>query len=579
MRLLILYGSQTGTAQDIAENIWRTSKQYNFSGPVLPLDEYKIENLIYEELVLFVVATTGQGDEPDNMKKFWKFLCRKSLPNNSLAHMKFGLLGLGDSSYIKFNFVAKRLFKRLVQLSAEPLLHLGLCDDQHDHGLYATYFSWMKEFWNILQIDIITKQVTKSVFKLKIIEVGNNIQDQNLNLEYLKWPYNKKFSNFKLIQNYRATTKDHFQDVRHIKFRYPSNVIWKPFDIFDVRPWNCDKVVSKFFEILSENKVPIKRQTFVSCETIDQEMEVPICYRQGLFIESAAKYVWDLTAVARQKTFELLSVNCTDELEKEKLLELCSAEGLDEMIKYASRPRRNILEVLNDFPHATSQITLPILFEMFDVIKTRSFSIASCPEEGSLRLLVAVVEYKTILKEPRKGLCSNWLKSLRINDEVLGCIRSGTMNIPNDSTPLVLIGPGTGIAPFRNYLIKVEHEIKLLPHKDRRKIIVFFGCRNRLKDFYFKNDFARLEQRNIAKFYYAFSRDQEHKVYVQHLIKQQQDTLRDIILLKNGIILVAGSSNNMPKQVREVFCEIFGNPNYFEEVLIKSGRYQEEVWS
>lgn len=88
-KLLILYGSQTGTAQDFAERIWREAKQFNLQAPVKCMDEYSIQNLIYEKLVVFICATTGQGEEPDNMKLFWKFLLRKNLPSNSLQSMKF----------------------------------------------------------------------------------------------------------------------------------------------------------------------------------------------------------------------------------------------------------------------------------------------------------------------------------------------------------------------------------------------------------------------------------------------------------------------------------------------------------
>lgn len=88
-KLLILYGSQTGTAQDFAERIWREAKQFNLQAPIKCMDEYAIRNLIYEKLVVFICATTGQGEEPDNMKLFWKFLLRKNLPSNSLQNMKF----------------------------------------------------------------------------------------------------------------------------------------------------------------------------------------------------------------------------------------------------------------------------------------------------------------------------------------------------------------------------------------------------------------------------------------------------------------------------------------------------------
>lgn len=149
-KLTILYGSQSGWAQDLAELIWRESKKYHFVGHVLPMDKYDVRSLISEELVVFVCSTTGQGEEPDNMKSFWKFLLRKSLPSDSLIGMRFAVIGLGDSSYQKFNFVAKRLNRRLLQLGAKEIVPIGLCDEQHDLGLSAVSIPWISSLWNKL---------------------------------------------------------------------------------------------------------------------------------------------------------------------------------------------------------------------------------------------------------------------------------------------------------------------------------------------------------------------------------------------------------------------------------------------
>lgn len=152
-KLNILYGSQTGTAQDVAEYIWRESKKYHFHGTVRAMDQYDVKSLIQEELVIFVCSTTGQGNVPDNMLEFWKFLLRKSLPGNSLIGLSYAVLGLGDSSYNQFNFVAKRLNRRLQQLGATELIPVGLCDDQHDLGPSACYIPWLTDLWmKVLQL-------------------------------------------------------------------------------------------------------------------------------------------------------------------------------------------------------------------------------------------------------------------------------------------------------------------------------------------------------------------------------------------------------------------------------------------
>lgn len=148
--LTVLYGSQTGIAQDLAEYIWRESKRFHFIGSVLSMDKYDVHELIDERLVVFICSTTGQGEEPDNMKAFWKFLLRKSLPTNSLRSLNYAVLGLGDSSYEKFNFVAKRLNRRLQQLGANIVMPVGLCDDQHDLGASAVYDQWILDLWDKL---------------------------------------------------------------------------------------------------------------------------------------------------------------------------------------------------------------------------------------------------------------------------------------------------------------------------------------------------------------------------------------------------------------------------------------------
>lgn len=220
------------------------------------------------------------------------------------------------------------------------------------------------------------------------------------------------------------------------------------------------------------------------------EMPVPDYLKRPLPLGIIAKQLWDLNAVPRPRAFKLLATNCEDELEKEKLIEFSTPEGQEDLFTYANRPRRTILEVLRDFHKSTSKLNIELLFEIFPFIKTRSFSIASCPEYGKLELLVAVVEYKTMMSKLRKGLCSNWLKQLKCGDEIQAVIKRGTFKIPNDaqttSIPLVMVGPGTGLAPFRSLLLQ-----RLCRHKDQSNVpnyscTLFFGCRGEKLDFHCK---------------------------------------------------------------------------------------------
>ncbi|CAK1540932.1 unnamed protein product [Leptosia nina] len=276
-RIIILYGSQTYTSQEIAERIWRTTKILGLKGPVMAMDDYPISRLIHEEYALFVCATTGEGDEPDNMKSFWKFLLRKSLPTNSLVNLKFGVIGLGDSSYDKFNFAAKKLHKRLIQLGAQPLLDTALCDYQHDLGHDAVMIPWLQSFYGKLKpmqdidSDIgATKFIPRwrtSLFKNDIetcenglnkdMYFGNSNTDHFVNPIYLE-----------VDSNQRTTHETHFQDVRLISFKtvQDEKMNYCPGDVFNIRPRNSKDDIDDLFSIFETHNIDIKPHYMLNVE-------------------------------------------------------------------------------------------------------------------------------------------------------------------------------------------------------------------------------------------------------------------------------------------------------------------------
>ncbi|XP_017136243.1 NADPH-dependent diflavin oxidoreductase 1 [Drosophila miranda] len=583
MRLLVLYGSQTGTAQDVAEQIWRESRPLGFHGPVLSFEDYDMQQLIEERLVVFVVATTGDGIEPDNMKQAWRFLLKRSLPAQSLQGLQFACLGLGDSSYPKFNYAAKKLCKRLLNLGATSVCPLGLCDDQHDYGHLGVSLTWTRDLWtslkSILGIDE-SKQngANKTVSKWLVKELPGSVP-LIVRLENLAWTQKQKCHSFKLKDNMRTTAESHFQDVRFLRLESLSEYLsWEPGDVLDLQPQNSDEAVNTFFELLREHRLNFDETTAVEVLATYPDMPLPRAFAAPITLVQAAKYVWDLSAKPRQRFFEVLGHNCSDEMESEKLAEFCSAEAIDDLVAYVNRPRRNLIEALQDFRHATSTLTLSQLFEMMPLIQPRSFSIASDASSSTLDLLVAVVQYKTILHTPRLGLCSNWLKHLRPGVEVCGIVKKGTMVWPQDlAIPLIMVGPGTGIAPFRSIIQNRLHA----QSKGSRigPLVVFFGCRNKAADFHFQEDFEAWTKDKLVEVHYAFSRDEDRKAYVQHQILKNGHHLAQLIKEQNAYIYVAGNSNNMPKAVREAFIEILDGQGDYVDLMLKQRRYQEETWA
>ncbi|XP_030746156.1 NADPH-dependent diflavin oxidoreductase 1 isoform X2 [Sitophilus oryzae] len=583
-KITILYGSQTGNAQDLAERIWRESKRFYFQSSVSTLNEYDVSQIAQENCLIIVCSTTGQGDEPENMKKFWKLLLRRSLPSDLLSDVRFAILGLGDSSYTKFNFVAKRLYKRILNLGGEPILPIGLADDQHDLGYDAIADPWIENLWLKLTetyplphgIEPLPKNLP-ILPRWNIEKDGKLLKINNINKNhslYYSTRANNEFCTV-VLDNVRQTDLHHFQDVRLIKFQCDFQE-YKPGDLLVLRPRNLVWKINEFKSVLEENGVDIPDHTIIKLIENNQKVPVPEVLKAEVTFQQLCEEYFDLFSIPRRTVFQVLSQITDSELEREKCLEFTSAEGQEEMYSYTNRPKRNIVEVLRDFPHATKNITLETLFEIIPSIKPREFSIASSfkVHKHELHLLVAVVKYKTNLIKERFGLCSNFLSDLISGDRISVWLKPGFFKFPKD-----LVSPGTGVAPFRSYIYEMT-----AGECSPENLILFYGSRYKDKDFIIKDDVEKWV--NKVSVICAFSREQEHKIYVQDKIREHGELVWRA-LEKKGYVFIAGNSKNMPQAVRESFinvCEKWGNLSNTEavrfiEVMEKENRYQTECWS
>lgn len=587
--LLILYGSQTGTAQDTAQRIARQAKRKGLRIRTMPLDDYNIATLISESAVVFVCATTGQGDPPDNMRNFWRFIFRKSLPAGSLCQLDCAVLGLGDSSYPKFNFVAKKLHKRLQQLGASMLLPVGLADDQHELGSDAVIDPWLLSFWQKLYTLHPSLKALPSLredeklppsYMFNFLDDDRDVARQVTSAEPTVPSSSHPFP-AKLLSNTRVTDVSHFQDVRLFDFEITeSNIEFSAGDVVMMYPCNSVIDVQQFCQLL--------RLDLESRFTLSPTDSTPVPARllQPCSVRHLVETYLDIAAVPRRSFFELLSTFATNKLEREKLLEFSSAAGQDDLHAYCNRPRRTALEVLVDFPHTTAEIKVDYLLDLFPEIQPRSFSIASSlkAHPNKLQILVAVVSYKTKLYKPRKGLCSNWLASLDPNKGdvyVPLWVKKGTLKFPKDKdTPVIMVGPGTGVAPFRSAIQERTAE-------EKAANILFFGCRSQSKDFYFRAEWENKINAGQLTLFTAFSRDQEDKVYVQHRIRENAEFLMDLIANKKACFYIAGNAKEMPSSVRDALKSVFQQQGAVSaedaetmvQAMEQSGRLQSETWS
>uniref|UniRef100_A0A2K5L3T6 NADPH-dependent diflavin oxidoreductase 1 n=1 Tax=Cercocebus atys TaxID=9531 RepID=A0A2K5L3T6_CERAT len=492
-QFLVLFGSQTGTAQDVSERLGREARRRRLGCRVQALDSYPVVNLINEPLVIFVCATTGQGDPPDNMKNFWRFIFRKNLPTTALCQMEFAVLGLGDSSYTKFNFVAKKLHRRLLQLGGSALLPVCLGDDQHELGL-------------------------PSKFTLLFLQEAPSTGSEGQRVAHpgsQEPPSESKPFLAPMISNQRVTGPSHFQDVRLIEFDISgSGISFAAGDVVLIQPSNSAAHVQQFCQVLG-----LDPDQLFTLQPREPDVSCPTRLPQPCSMRHLVSHYLDIASVPRRSFFELLACLSLHELEREKLLEFSSAQGQEELFEYCNRPRRTILEVLCDFPHTAAAIPPDYLLDLIPAIRPRAFSIASSmlAHPSRLQILVAVVQFQTRLKEPRRGLCSSWLASLDPGQgpvRVPLWVRPGSLAFPETpDTPVIMVGPGTGVAPFR---AAIQERVA----QGQTRNFLFFGCRWRDQDFYWEAEWQELETRDCLTLVPAFSREQEQKVYVQHRLRE-----------------------------------------------------------
>lgn len=374
-------------------------------------------------------------------------IMRKNVPNNIFEKLEFGVIGLGDSSYEKFNFTAKKLYKRLLQLGAKALLDVCLCDEQQREGIEGAYSNWITKFWPYF-VENDNNEVS-SILKYKITNTDETLVLEN-NFQRDEVATESKPFYAKVIKNERVTNEQHFQNVRLIEFdcKNTNSMIYEAGDVLALRPLNLKHNVEKFLQVFEHLNLNLNQKIRIY-PNYENEFEIDTNLNQIVTIKDLIEKYFDLNSIPRMSFFEQFGNIATDELEKEKLKEFMTPEGLEELYNYCYRPRRTMIEIFYDFPKTSKDIkSLEILIDLIPSIKPRSFSIASSPyvHKDKIQLLVAVVEYKTRLYETRKGTCSYWLSTLSPDQDlkIPVWIRKGSFKI-DWSKPLICIGPGTGI--------------------------------------------------------------------------------------------------------------------------------------
>ncbi|MFH4436976.1 assimilatory sulfite reductase (NADPH) flavoprotein subunit [Vibrio diabolicus] len=538
-KLSIIFASQTGNAKGVAEALEQEAKAEGIAVELFDASDYKGKNLAKETHVIIVASTNGEGEAPDNAIELHEFLQSKKAPK--LSNLQYGVIALGDSSYEFFCQTGKDFDAYLSKLGATPFIDRLDCDVDYE----APAAEWRKNALGKVK-DTLSSGTEADVVQLPVGQAAT-----------AHFPYNKQNPyTATLLTSQKITGRDSGKDVRHIEIDLEgSGLTYQPGDALGV-----------WFENSSELANAILGKVGLSgVETVDVDGE-------SLSIHSALVSKYEITTSNPQLITKFAELSDSKKLQK-------LVEDKDKLREYSANTQ--IVDVLAE---KKTKLTADELIGLLRRLTPRLYSIASSQEEvdEEVHLTVALVEYEQN-DEKRYGGASSFLaQRLEEGDEVKVFVEhNNNFKLPeDDSTPIIMVGPGTGIAPFRSFIQERENR------DAEGKNWLFFGDRTFTQDFLYQVEWQKyLKSGVLSRLDVAFSRDQVEKVYVQHRILENAAQVWQWIQ-EGAYIYVCGDATRMAKDVHDalvIVAEQEGkmprdDAEQFINDLRKAKRYQRDVY-
>lgn len=531
-----MYGSQTGNGRGVAQQLAEKAQAQGYAVNLVSMADYKVRQLKQETLLLAVVSTHGEGEAPDDAIELHKFLASKRAPK--LDNLHYSVLALGDTSYEFFCQTGKDFDQRLSALGAKALAPIVECDVDYESDAEA---------WQQTVLEAVKPLISASSANTNVVSIGAAASSNAFSKQK---PYTAE-----LLVSQKLTGRDSDRDVRHVEIDLgESELSYQPGDALGVWFNNAEVLVDEILAKLSlgpEETVTIKDETLTLREALINKREITQIH--PALVQGWAQLSGDesLTALAE---------------DREQLRQFVLNHQLADLV--ASYP---------------VSITAFQLIELLRPITPRLYSIASAQSdvESEVHLTVALVENDRD-GVARYGGASRFLAESEEGAEVNVYVEPNNhFRLPeNPETPVIMIGPGTGVAPFRSFL--QERSAQGITSDSW----LFFGNPHFEQDFLYQTEWQQyLKEGTLSRLDSAFSRDQAHKVYVQHRIAERGEALWQWIEA-GAHIYICGDAERMAKDVHQALLDVIAQyggksaeeAEAFLEALRSDKRYQKDVY-
>ena len=548
--LLVLYGSQSGSAEGLAKKFAKEAATKGFAPRVMELNAAAKLDLTQEARAVIITSTWGDGEPPDNATEFWSHISAEAAPK--LANLNYSVLALGDKNYSEFCGAGKKFDERLETLGAKRIHPRVDCDLDYE----ALAKGWMDSVWPAL---IATSTGSESVASEPANSPNGPSPAADSPIASTTYSRTNPFP-ARLITNRKLTGVDSGKDTRHFEISLQdSGLTYEVGDALGVIPQNCPALVDEIIRALG----------------CDGEEGVTEPSGKETSLRSALLRNYQITKPG-SSLLQPIADKAGDE-ELKSLLEPSRKADLDKFL-YG----REVIDVL--LRCGAAKFAPKEFVGLLAKLQPRLYSISSSPKAhpGEVHLTIAAVRYESHGRA-RKGVCSTFLADRVEADTPVPVFvqTSHGFRIPADgSKPIIMIGPGTGIAPFRAFL------------EERRAIgatgknWLFFGDQKAASDFLYREQLeGMLAEGLLTRLDTAFSRDQAEKIYVQtRMLEQAAELWR---WLEDGAHLyVCGDAKRMAKDVDAALHEIIQNAGgktadeakAYVAKLKSDKRYQRDVY-
>ncbi|WP_158771803.1 assimilatory sulfite reductase (NADPH) flavoprotein subunit [Paraglaciecola sp. L1A13] len=540
--ITILYGSQTGNAKALAQGYKAKLDAANIPAKLVNMADYKVKQLKNETHIVAIVSTHGEGDAPDDAVELHDFLSSKKAPK--LANLSFSVLGLGDSSYEFFCQTAKDFDKKLAELGATRLVDRVDCDVDYDEASDI----WAKQVLDKVQDELKAKGHSHVV-------AMPHLGKPTLSVATTQYSKKNPFT-ASLLESQKITGRDSVKDIRHVEISLEeSGIQYRPGDALGVWFKNDPSMVDELLTLLA---IDATAQVTVSGDVLS--------VREALIEKRELTQSYPSFATAYGQIANNPELNALIE---------------DKAGLRAFLGERQIIDIVRQYPVKTDAQSL---VDMLRGMTPRLYSIASSQDEveDEVHLTVALVEYDAHGQVHQGGASSYLTKRLEEGGEIQVFVeKNDNFRLPeSNDTPVIMVGPGTGIAPFRAFM--QEREVQEAAGKNW----LFFGNPNFTQDFLYQTEWQRFVKDGVLnKVSLAFSRDQEDKIYVQHRLLEQGAEVFEW-LEQGAHFYVCGDANHMAKDVHAALVEIVQkhgakSAQAAEEYLTalrRAKRYQKDVY-